>query len=102
MSGTRQRLFEDQLVEREIRDGLSQPGIFLLHLLEALGLVLLQATLFTTPTLITLLQDAQPAANLCARHALAEQHLGLAQKADDLLGGVSLPAPSNLLVCGSE
>ena len=49
-----------------------------------------------------LLGDAHSAADLWRLHALAQEHLGLAQKADDLLGGVSLSAPSNLLVCGSE
>ena len=40
-------LFKDLLVEHEIRDGFPEPGVLLLHVLKALGLIYLEAAMPT-------------------------------------------------------
>jgi hypothetical protein len=46
------RLPQDELVEGEVRDGLSQPGILQFKLLQPLDLVQLQAAVLLTPPVI--------------------------------------------------
>jgi hypothetical protein len=50
-----QSFLEDQLVQRQLRDRLLQPGILLLKVLEPLGVVELEATLGAPPPIVTLL-----------------------------------------------
>jgi hypothetical protein len=53
----------NELVQLQIGNRLLEPGILLLQLLEAFGLVELQATVLATPPVVRLLADPDAAAD---------------------------------------
>ena len=48
---------QDQPVERQLGHGLLQPLVLAFEILEALGLVELEATVFASPAIVALLRD---------------------------------------------
>jgi hypothetical protein len=91
-------LLEQLLVQGQLGDEALQPGVLGLQLLEALGVVLLEAAVLVAPAVEGLLADAELLADLADGQALGEVGLGLAQLGDDLLRAMSLlrtsPAPT--------
>src|SRR6185369_16009370 len=83
-------LLQDQLVEREIRDGLAQARILGLQRLHALDLVRLQAAVLLAPAIVRDLGDPNRADRVRHWGSLCDQHIDLAQLGNDLFGGVSL------------
>jgi hypothetical protein len=81
---------EDELVEAQIRDRPSQVRVLALEVLEALGLGQRQAAWLLAPAVVAHFADAEGLDYLGDLLALTEQHLGLAQLADDLLAAVGL------------
>ena len=59
------RLGQDDLVEREIRDGSPEPGIPRLDLFEALHLIELEPAELATPAVIRGRRDANRASTVC-------------------------------------
>ena len=89
----------DQLVKRQVRDGTPQPGILLLQLLQPLQLIPDHAAVRTTPPIVRLLRDPDPAHRLRNTHALTLQNCNLPQLHDNVFRFLSLP--SHLLVVQS-
>src|SRR5262249_17705820 len=87
-------LLEHLLVQGQFGDEALEPGVLGLHLLEALGLVGLEAAVLVTPAVEGLLADPQALADLGDGQTLRQVGFGLAQLGDDLLGRVSLHGSS--------
>jgi len=68
---------------------MAQPGIFLLKILEAFGLIRSEAAIFLALPVIALLRHAKASADLADRFPLRQRHLGLTQQIDDLFGFAS-------------
>src|SRR5690606_1816095 len=88
---SRERLLQDQLVERQFGNGLLQAVVLTFEILEPLGLIELQPAVLTPPSVIALLRDADPSADRADRPPLAQPNLRFPQKSDDLFRRVSLP-----------
>jgi hypothetical protein len=56
---SRQGLFQDLLVQGQIRDNMAQPDILLLKILQPLGLVRSEPAIFLAPPIIALLGHAK-------------------------------------------
>ena len=69
-----------------------EPSVLLLEFFQTLGLIDLQPTLLTTPTVVGLVCDLDPLAGRRHGQALPEQHIRLAEFAHDLFCGESLPS----------
>jgi hypothetical protein len=69
-----------------------EPGVLLLQLLQALGVLGLQAPELVAPPKVRLLADTQLPGNLGDIGALREQPISLGQLPNDLLGRVPLPS----------
>ena len=54
---------QDQLVERQLGHGLLQPIVLAFEILQALGLVELQAAILAPPAIVALLRDADASAS---------------------------------------
>src|SRR5262249_42160422 len=80
-----------ELVQRQIRDGLAQPAVLQLKVLEALHLLALQPAKLLAPPIIRHL--AHPDLADCVHHVLTlrDQNIDLPQLRDDLFRLVSLP-----------
>jgi len=87
-------LLEHLLVQGQLGDEALEAGVLGLQLLEALGLVLLEAAVLVAPAVERLLTDAEALADLGEGQALGQVGLGLEQLGDDLLGRVSLRGSS--------
>src|SRR5215203_4319161 len=83
-------LLQDELVEREVRDGLAQALVLGLQLLHALDLVGLQAAVLLRPAVVRDLGDPNRADRIRHRGSLRNQNVHLAQLGNNLFGGVSL------------
>src|SRR5262249_7960825 len=84
-------LLQNELVQRQIRDGLAQPAVLQLKVLEALHLLALQPAKLLAPPIIRHL--AHPDLADCVHHVLTlrDQNIDLPQLRDDLFRLVSLP-----------
>jgi len=91
---------QDQLVQRQIGDRASQLQVLALELLEASGLLDLQAAVFLALPIVRLLGDPQGPADFGHRLAARQADFGLTQLADDLFRGMSLPWHLDLLSNG--
>ena len=74
------RLFQDQLIQRQIRDCLPETAILLLQVLQTLGLVSTKAAIFLAPAIVTLLRYAERATSLtndwpCAKATSASRNM---------------------------
>jgi hypothetical protein len=83
------RLLEDDFVEAQIRDRLTQARVLALEVLEALGLAHREATVLLAPAVVAHLADAEDLDDVGDPLALTEEHLGLTQLGDDLLGAIA-------------
>ena len=88
--GTPGGLLQDQLVQRQLGDGLPQPLILFLEPLEFLQLVGSHPAILLAPSVIGLLGDAHLADRVHALHALADKHGNLPQLLNNLFGLVPL------------
>ena len=86
---SRESFLQDQLIQRQIGDRLSQTGVLLLQILEPPRLVGPETAVFLAPAVITLLGNAKRPADLSYRLALRQRYLCLTQKTDDLLRSVT-------------
>src|SRR5215813_2071547 len=84
-------LLQYELVQRQIRDCLTQPAVLELKVLQALHLLGLQPAKLRAPPIIRHL--AHPDLADCVQHILAlrDQNIDLPQLRDNLFGLVSLP-----------
>src|SRR5262249_40907200 len=84
-------LLQNELVQRQIRDCLAQPGVLELKVLQALHLLGLQPAELLPPPIIRHL--AHPDLADCVHHVLTlrDQNIDLPQLRDDLFMLVSLP-----------
>src|SRR5690606_4471973 len=94
-------LFQDQLLEREVRHSLAQPVILFLEFFQPLHLIALQAAELLAPAIIRELRHADRANRLANRSSLRQQNIDLAQLRDDLFGLMLLLGHSNVLSNGS-
>src|SRR5690606_3350900 len=95
---SRSSLFQDQLLECQVRDRLAQPVILFLELLQPLHLVTLQATELLAPPVIRKLRHADQTDRFSDRTTLRQQNIDLAQLRHDLFGFVLLLGHSNVLL----
>jgi len=79
-----------QDLELLVGDQALQGGVLALELLQPLGVVGLHPAVLVAPAMEGDLGDLQGLRDLGDRLALGEHQLGLAQLADDLIGGVAL------------
>src|SRR5262249_14970716 len=79
-------LLEDGLVQLRLGQQPLQPRVLLLQVLEAAGLVELQAAVLLAPAIVRGLGDGEVLADLGDGRTPGELDLGLAEPADDLLG----------------
>src|SRR5690606_19493965 len=98
---SRGSLFQDQLLERQVRHSLAQTVVLFLKLLQPLHLVTLQAAELLAPAVIRELRHADRANRLANRFSLRQQNIDLAQLRDDLFGLMLLLGHSNVLSNGS-
>src|SRR5262249_13228448 len=84
-------LLQNELVQRQIRDGLAQPAVLELKVLQALHLLALQPAELLAPPIIRHLAHADLADCIHHRLALRDQNIDLPQLRDDLFRLVSLP-----------
>ena len=84
--------FQDQLIQRQIRDRLPHTAILVLQVLQTLGLVSTMAAIFLAPAIVTLLRYAERATSLTNGLAMRQGHLDFAQHADNLFRGVAFTA----------
>src|SRR5690606_7700216 len=98
---SRGSLFQDQLLEREVRHSLAQPVILFLEFFQPLHLIALQAAELLAPAIIRELRHADRANRLANRSSLRQQNIDLAQLRDDLFGLMLLLGHSNVLSNGS-
>src|SRR5690606_909983 len=96
--GSRGSLFQDQLLECQVRHRLAQPVILFLKLFQALYLVTLQATELLAPPVIRKLRHADQANRFSDRSALRQQNIDLAQLRHDLFRSMLLLGHSNVLL----
>src|SRR6185437_13171752 len=84
-------LLQNELVQRQIRDGLAQPAVLELKVLQTLHLLALQPTELLAPPIIRHL--AHPDLADCVHQVLAlrDQNIDLPQLRNDLFRLVSLP-----------
>ena len=90
-------LFQDQLVEGEIRDSPAQPGILSLELFQALDLVALEVAVLGSPAVVGDLRHANRADRLGHGPAPRRQNIRLPQLDDNLFRRVSLLAHLSVL-----
>jgi len=90
-------LARDQLLEREVRNGLPQPLVLLLQLLEPFHLVGLQPAELLPPSVVREPRHADRAYRLGHRPALRHQHVDPPELGDDLFRLVLLPGHSLIL-----
>ena len=81
---------DDDIVERQLGDGLHKSVVLALEFFEALRLVELEPAVHTPPIVIDLLRDSDATADFPRGLALPEANLCFAQLCD-LLGRSSLP-----------
>src|SRR3569833_456809 len=81
---SRGSLFQDQLLQRQVRHSLAQPVVLFLKLLEAFHLVALQATKLLAPPVIRELRHADRTNRFANRSPLRQQNIDLTQLRDDL------------------
>jgi hypothetical protein len=86
--------YQDQLVQRQLRDRLAKAIILLLKILQALGLIELETAIVAPPAIIVLLRDTKTLTDQTDRLPLAQPNLRLAQHPDDLFGRKCLPCHS--------
>src|SRR5690606_35789765 len=98
---SRSSLFQDQLLERQVRHSLAQTVVLFLKLLQPLHLVTLQAAELLAPAVIRELRHADRANRLANRFSLRQQNIDLAQLRDDLFGLMLFLGHSNVLSNGS-
>src|SRR5690606_19933139 len=91
-------LFQDQLLERQVRHSLAQPVVLFLELLQPLYLVTLQAAELLAPPIVCKLRHADRANRFSDRSALRQQHVDLAQLRHDLFRPMLLLGHSNVLL----
>src|SRR5829696_2046042 len=89
---SRRDVLEHLLLQREIGHKATQPSVLALQLLQAFGLLKLQAPILPAPAIITLLGDAGLLTGKRQALSLGELHLNLTQHGDDLLGAEPLPS----------
>src|SRR5215207_6561344 len=89
---SRRDVLEHLLLQREIGHTATQPSVLALQLLQAFGLLKLQAPILPAPAIITLLGDAGLLTGKRQALSLGELHLNLTQHGDDLLGAEPLPS----------
>gem|GEM_PF-6810421 len=94
-------LFQDQLLECQVRDSLAQSVALFLKLLETLYLVALQTTKLLAPPAIRELRQADRAYSCSDRSALRQQQVSLAQLRSDLFGPMLLLGHLDVLSNGS-
>src|ERR1700722_7467465 len=92
------RLGEDHLVQRQIRDCASKPGVLRLQVLQLANLVALQPAKFLTPPIIRDFGDADRANRVSNSLSLRNQHVHLSQLRDDLFRLMALSRHLVLLV----
>src|SRR3954452_16550962 len=83
-------LGQNELVESEIRDRPSEPGILRLELLQPLHLIALQTAILGAPAIVGDFRHPDRSDRLRHRPTLRRQHIHLAQLGDNLLSAVSL------------
>ncbi len=72
---SRRHLFQDRLIQREVRHELLQACVLLLEVLQALRLIRTKAALLALPAIVRLLRDAEPPTRIGNRGALARLDL---------------------------
>jgi hypothetical protein len=90
LEGSSDGFLQDELAEGEVGDRPTQAGALAPEVPQALRLADLEATTLLTPAVVGDLMDAECLDNLWDLPTLTEQHLGLTQLGDDLLGAVGL------------
>ena len=80
------RFLQDELVEGEVRDGLPQPGILKLQLLQPLHLVQLQAAVLLPLPVIRHLRHPDLLDRFGSRNSLRNKDIYVPQLSDDLSG----------------
>jgi hypothetical protein len=76
-------LFQDQLVQGQIRNRLAETLVLLLQTLQLLHLIRTHAAVLATPAIIGLLYNANLADRVQTGHALTHKNLDLAKLGDD-------------------
>jgi hypothetical protein len=89
---SRRDVLEHLLLQREIGHKATQPSVLALQLLQAFGVLKLQAPILPAPAIITLLGDAGLLTGKRQALSWGELHLNLTQHGDDLLGAEPLPS----------
>ena len=78
-------LLQNELVQREIGDGMLQPLVLFSQLLQALHLHPAHSAIELASAIVYLLRDADLTNWICHRHSLSLQHLNPAKLRDNLL-----------------
>src|SRR5690606_26190409 len=95
-------VFQDQLLQRQIRHRLAQPVILFLEFLQPLHLIAFEATELLAPAVIRELRHADRANRFANRFSLRQQNIDLAQLRDDLFRLVLLLGHYNVLSQAQE
>src|SRR3954463_8354888 len=91
-------LLQDQLIQREIRDGLPEALVLGLQRLHALDLIGLEPAVLLPPAIVRHLGHPDGADRIRHRGPLGNQHIDLAQLGDNLFRLVSLPRHGSVLL----
>jgi hypothetical protein len=94
---SRGSLFEDQLFQRQIRDGAPKPSVLSFQLLQPFDLIAFEPAIFRPPAIICKFRHAYRSHRFRDRSPLRRQHVNLPQLRDDLLRRVSLPRHPRVL-----
>src|SRR4029453_1636867 len=81
---SRQGFLQDEVVQGELGDRLSQALVLAPAFLQPLGLIDLQAPVLSPPLVIGLLRDPGAPTDLACGLTLRDPHLGFTQEPDDL------------------
>ena len=91
-------LIQDQLVQRQVRNGSSEPLILLLKTFEFPQLSRPHATILLAPSIKRLLRNLDFPDRINPRHPLTNEHINLAKLRHDLFRLVSLDSLSLVLL----
>jgi hypothetical protein len=94
-------LLQNDLVDRQLRHGLLQPGVLGFEVPQSLRLIDPQTAMALAPAEVRLVRHPDLLRRLRHRLALADQHIRFAQLVDDLFGRISLLRHLPGLLCPS-
>jgi len=89
--------FQDQLIQRQTRHRLAQALVLAFQFLQKARLVDLHVAVFLMPAIVTLFENAYPAADRPDFLYLCQGNLGFAQKTENLFRAIAFATHSFLL-----